>query len=100
MNFHFRDKDLLRLFVEDAGAAKAKLPPPVINKFFAVMSYVADAIDERDLRSVPGFHFEKLQGDRAGLYSLRINQQFRLVFAFKDEDGEQIMEVIELTDYH
>ena len=35
-----------------------------------------------DLRIPPSNHLEKLSGDRAGQYSIRINKQFRLCFSF------------------
>jgi proteic killer suppression protein len=49
-----------------------------------------------DLRVPPGNHLEKLVGDRAGYYSIRVNSQFRLVFRW--EDGQAFD--VELVDYH
>jgi proteic killer suppression protein len=49
-----------------------------------------------DLRVPPGNRLEKLVGDRAGYYSIRVNDQFRLVFKWEDN---QALEV-ELVDYH
>ena len=47
------------------------------------------------LRSPPGSRLEKLSGDRDGQYSIRINKQFRVYFAW---DGEPYD--VEITDYH
>ena len=49
----------------------------------------------RDLR-LPGLRLEKLSGDRAGQYSIRINDQFRLCFNWRDGDAYDA----EITDYH
>jgi proteic killer suppression protein len=49
----------------------------------------------RDLSS-PGNKLEKLQGDLAGKYSIRVNDQYRIVFAF---DAGQASDVA-ITDYH
>ena len=48
-----------------------------------------------DLRSPPGNRFEKLGGDRQGQYSMRINKQWCVCFAWSDEPYD-----IEITDYH
>ena len=48
------------------------------------------------LRSPPGNRLEALSGDRAGQHSIRINNQWRLCFLWK-EDG---IHEVEITDYH
>lgn len=49
-----------------------------------------------DLRIPPGNLLEKLTGDRRGQYSIRINDQWRICFRWKDGD---VFEV-EIVDYH
>ncbi len=49
-----------------------------------------------DLRVPPGSPLEKLAGDRAGQYSIRINQQWRIFFRWTDAGPEGV----EITDYH
>jgi len=53
------------------------------------------AVELLDLRSPPGNRFEKLGGDRQGQYSIRINKQWRVCFAWSDELYD-----VEITDYH
>ena len=48
------------------------------------------------LRSPPGNRLEALKGDRAGQYSIRINDQFRLCFRWSDGGVEEV----EIVDYH
>ena len=58
---------------------------------------ILDAADVLgDLRVPPGNRLEKLKGDRAGLYSIRINQQWRICFKWSDKGAEDV----ELVDYH
>lgn len=52
----------------------------------------------RDLESPPGNRLEKLKGDRDGQWSIRINDQWRLVFDL-DEAGNEAHNV-EIVDYH
>jgi toxin HigB-1 len=49
-----------------------------------------------DLRVPPGNWLEKLAGDRAGQYSIRVNQQWRICFRWTDAGPEDV----EITDYH
>jgi toxin HigB-1 len=49
-----------------------------------------------DLRVPPGNRLEKLTGDRAGQYSIRINQQWRICFRWTDAGPADV----EITDYH
>jgi proteic killer suppression protein len=48
------------------------------------------------LASIPGHRLEALKGDRRGQHSMRINDQWRLCFAWKDGDAYQV----EIVDYH
>jgi len=54
----------------------------------------ADALD--DLRVPPGNRLEKLRGNRAGLYSIRINEQWRICFRWTEAGPEDV----EIVDYH
>ena len=50
----------------------------------------------QDLRCPPGNRLEKLVGDREGQYSIRINEQWRICFEWKDGHSYEV----EITDYH
>ena len=49
-----------------------------------------------DLALFPGNRLEPLKGDRAGQHSIRINDQFRICFVWRDGDGFEV----EIADYH
>jgi toxin HigB-1 len=49
-----------------------------------------------DLRSPPGNRLEALHGDRAGQYSVRINDQYRICFRWTELGAESV----QITDYH
>jgi toxin HigB-1 len=50
----------------------------------------------QELRVPPNNQLEKLKGDRAGQFSLRVNNQWRVCFAWDDGDAY----AVEITDYH
>lgn len=54
------------------------------------------ASELNSLRVPPGNHLEKLVGNRAGQYSVRINGQFRICFVWTENGAEDV----EITDYH
>lgn len=54
------------------------------------------ATDVIDLRSPPSNRLEKLSGDRAGQYSIRINDQWRITFRWHNGDAHDV----EICDYH
>jgi proteic killer suppression protein len=54
------------------------------------------AVTLGDLRSPPGNRLEALRGDRAGPYSIRINDQWRICFTWRDSHVHDVA----ITDYH
>jgi proteic killer suppression protein len=54
------------------------------------------AVAMEDLRVPPGNRLEKLRGDRAGQYSIRVNDQFRICFRWVEGGAVEV----ELVDYH
>lgn len=50
----------------------------------------------RDLGGIPANRLEKLSGDRAGAWSIRINDQLRVCFIWRDGDAQDV----EIVDYH
>ena len=59
-----------------------------------IMLHAAQTLD--DLRNPPGNHLEKLERDRDGQHSIKINDQFRVCFVWTGTDAEDV----EIVDYH
>ena len=73
------------------------MPPASLRRVAArklVMLHAATRVD--DLKSPPGNRLERLRGDRGGQYSIRINDQFRVCFEWREGDAYGV----EITDYH
>lgn len=98
MDFEFDTDELRALF---ATGSNARFHPSLVKAFFRVMQIITDAADERVLRGFKGLHFEKLRGVRRDEYSVRLNDQFRLLFRIEqDEDGSAYLLIHALEDYH
>jgi len=54
------------------------------------------ATSPSDLTNPPGNRLESLRGDRAGQYSIRVNDQWRICFAWRNNDAYEV----EIVDYH
>ncbi len=78
------------------GIVSKKLPLAIQKVARRKLLYLEDAEDLRDLLAPPGNRLEELQGDRAGQYSIRINDQWRICFRWGDGKARDV----EIVDYH
>lgn len=92
----FRDRGTEDVFDGDPSkAARRTLPVQLHEKGGQVLDRLNSAVSLASLR-LPGLRLEKLKGDREGQCSIRINDQYRVCFRWKDEAAEDV----EITDYH
>ena len=89
----FADKETERVFHRQFSQ---KLPQDIQRIARRRLLLIDAATDLNDLRVPPGNRLEKLAGDRAGQYSVRINDQYRICFRFEEGDAYDV----EATDYH
>jgi toxin HigB-1 len=86
MIVNFRDDWLRQFFVNDVRSKK--IASDLEDRLFRKIQMIDDATTDRDLRSPPSNHFEKLQGHLEGLHSIRVNKRWRLVFRWNGSRGE------------
>lgn len=89
----FADTETERFFV--TGKSR-RFPPDVLKRAVKRLTQIDAAMIIDDLRMPPSNHLEPLLGSRAGQWSIRINEQWRVCFRF--EDGEACD--VEIVDYH
>lgn len=92
----FGDKVTEALYHGTGSKGVRQLPPAVVKKALNKLDMLNGAHDLLDLRSPPGNRLEALQGDLAGLFSIRVNDQWRIVFRWQDGNAYEVR----LTDYH
>jgi proteic killer suppression protein len=98
MRIVFRNPKLALL--RGAEVARCDLPAPVIKSFLRKLVILEAAPDERTLRNWKSLHFEKLAGDRSGQRSIRLNDQWRLVFLLVEDPPPPTLELLDIEDYH
>jgi len=98
MRLIFRDQRIA--LVRTDQAAKTRLPIPVIKSAREKLNFLEAASEERALRNWKSLRYEKLDGDRKGQRSIRINDQWRLVFTLDESTSPPTIEVLAIEDYH
>ncbi len=89
----FADRGTERLFAREP----IRRFPVSLQRTMLRKLVVLDAADSlHDLRSPPGNRLEKLRGDRSGQHSIRINDQWRICFRWREGDAHDV----EIVDYH
>ncbi|MBU1107095.1 MAG: type II toxin-antitoxin system RelE/ParE family toxin [Candidatus Riflebacteria bacterium] len=84
MEFEIEDKALIELFTTGRSSKKS-FPPGIARKFVERIRTIEAASSIDDLRVPPSMQFERLQGFQ-NLFSIRLNQQFRLIFRLEFDD--------------
>ena len=73
-----------------------RFPADVFDRAKNKFAMIDAAAVLEDLRAPPGNRLEALKGDRAGQHSIRINDQWRICFVWRDGGAEDV----EIVDYH
>ena len=89
----FGSKDTEKIWL---GEQVKKLPPIVQEVGRRKLRMLNNAIDLGDLRIPPANRLEKLSGDLKAFYSIRINDQWRIIFKW----NAGIASEVEIIDYH
>jgi proteic killer suppression protein len=77
-------------------AARRCLPPGLWPAARRTLDRLNRAREPRELADPPGNRLEALKGDYAGYFSIRINDQYRIVFRFERSDARDV----QIVDYH
>jgi proteic killer suppression protein len=93
---------MIKSFRNDAAEAAWKrsfikgVPNDIMKVANRKLTQIHNAKSLDDLRSPPGNRLERLGGDRKGQHSVRINDQWRICFRWRDGDAHDV----EIVDYH
>jgi proteic killer suppression protein len=92
----FKDQKTVDLFNGTNSKEARKIPRSIWNIVFRKLDQINAAAILTDLKAPPGNRLESLSGDLKGYHSIRINDQYRVVFKWSDDGAEEV----EVTDYH
>jgi proteic killer suppression protein len=83
----FKSKEAEKIFTR---LRSLKLPQDIQQVSYRKLRMLNNAVNLNDLRIPPANRLEKLSGDRKGQYSIRINDQWRICFEWRDGDGHNV----------
>jgi proteic killer suppression protein len=89
----FKDKETEKVYSREGSR---KLPEDIQQVALRKLRMINNAKNLNDLRIPPANNLEKLKGDREGQHSIRISDQWRICFKWKDRDAYEV----EIADYH
>jgi proteic killer suppression protein len=78
------------------GIQSKKLPSEIQNVARRKLRMINNAQNISDLRIPPANHLEKLSGDLSGLYSIRINNRWPIIFNWENDNAYEV----QIIDYH
>jgi proteic killer suppression protein len=77
---------------------KHRFQPAVIRKYIRVIDLMTDQPDMAALKKYNSLNYEKLKGDKAGLSSVRVNDQYRIEFEEKTVDSQIVATICNITE--
>jgi proteic killer suppression protein len=98
MHVRFMDSRLDRL--ETDANYNARFSEPIVTAFRKRMQIIRAAPDERVFYTLKSLHFEKLQGKRSHQYSMRLNDQWRLIVELQGKAPNKLVVISSIEDYH
>jgi proteic killer suppression protein len=89
----FKSREAEKIFNREYSL---KLPSDIQRTALRKLLMIHAAVSINDLRIPPANHLERLKGNRQGKYSIRINEQWRICFTWRQSDAYEV----EIEDYH
>ena len=92
----FADQATEDLYHGKSSKHARKVPKSIWRVVQRKLDLLNRAVSLRDLRVPPSNRLEKLRGNLEGFHSIRVNDQYRIIFAFRDGDAYDV----QVLDYH
>lgn len=93
------DKEYLRdLYITGKADKKHRFQPQIIRKYIRIIDLMIEEADIMALTQYNSLNYEKLKGDKAGLSSVRVNDQYRIEFEERIKNGEIIATICNITE--
>jgi len=95
----FEETYLMELYtLGKANDKKHRFQPHIISKFIKVVNLMKQLENVPGLTKYGSLHYEKLHGDKEGLSSVRVNDQYRIEFREETESGKKIASICNITE--
>lgn len=98
MEVYFNEKYLLQLYKDGLSDKKHRFQPQIIRKYIRIIDLMIESPNVKSLSKYNSLNYEKLKGDKIGLSSVRINDQYRIEFEEEIKEGEIIATICNIVD--
>lgn len=94
------DKEYLRVLYEEGRCSdkKHRYQPDIIRRYQKAVNFLKDASSIESLWLIRSLNYEVLEGDKAGISSVRVNDQYRMEFTVTLNDDEPVLTVCNVTE--
>lgn len=82
----------------DSGEKKHRFQPQIVKKYIQIVNLMIDSPNVLSLSKYNSLRYEKLLGDKNGLSSVRVNDQYRIEFEEIIINNETIATIVNITD--
>ncbi len=93
---NFTSKTAQDIYDGENSRYARKIPRDLHAKAQRLLDQLNATVTVETLKAPPGNRLEKLRGDREGYWSLRVNDQWRIIFRWQNGDALDV----DITDYH
>lgn len=102
--FHF-DKEYLQQLYEEGKTKdkKYRFQPQMVKRYQLRIKTLEYVQNIEELYAIRSFHYEVLKGDKAGISSIRVNDQYRIEFTVKQSTSETVVticNILELSNHY
>ena len=98
MEILFEEEYLKDLDTKGQADKKHRYQPQIIRKYIRVVDLMTAVPNVLSLLQYNSLNYEKLKGDKNGLSSVRVNDQYRIEFEERIKDGETVATICNITD--
>lgn len=98
MEILFKEEYLKDLYTKGKTDKKHRYQPQIIRKYIRVVDLMTAVPNVLSLLQYNSLNYEKLKGDKNGLSSVRVNDQYRIEFEERIKDGETVSTICNITD--
>lgn len=98
MEINFKEEYLRDLYHKGKADKKHRFQPQIIRKYIRVIDLMKAEMNILGLQKYNSLNYEHLYGDKEGLSSVRVNDQYRIEFEEETIDGQAIASICNITE--
>lgn len=98
MEVKFNEDYLRMLYLHGKSDKKHRFQPPIIRKYIRIIDLMISEDNVQGLWKYNSLNYERLEGDKKGLSSVRVNDQYRIEFREELESGKTLATICNITE--